>query len=130
MKNDSIRLTPEEWERLQDCVDGFEDAWQRSVQHGNFIEIRAFLPSPEDPIRGIVLEELIKTELEIRCRKGEPVSLDYYLAQFPELGGLEKAPPQLVYEEYRVRQRYGDKPALTMYESRFPNQFVQLQQLL
>jgi hypothetical protein len=123
-------LTSEEWNRLQDCLEGFEEAWLRSQQQGDFVEIRAFLPGNGDSLRPIALEELIKTELEIRCRQGEPVDLNYYMQQFPELGGLKNAPAVLVYEEYRVRQRYGDKPALESYESRFPNQFAELQQLL
>jgi hypothetical protein len=123
-------LTTEEWERLQDCIDGFEAAWQRSIVQGNFVEIRAFLPAPDDALRRVVLEELIKAELEIRWRQGETVDLGYYAYQFPELGGSEKLSVHLIYEEYRVRQRYGDQPPLAGYHARFPNQFALLQQLL
>jgi Protein kinase domain len=126
----SARLSPEEWERLQNCIDGFEDAWLRSLEQGNFVEIRAFLPGPNDALRPTALEELIKTELEIRYRQGEGVDLGYYMQQFPELGGSEKLSAHLVYEEYRVRHRYGDKPALSAYQARFPRQFASLQRLL
>ena len=39
-------------------------------------------------------------------------------------------PPRLLYEEYRVRQLYGDKPTVDRYEVRFPKQFAELQKLL
>ena len=38
--------------------------------------------------------------------------LDQYLEAYPELGGVHGLSPKLIYEEYRVRQLYGDKPTI------------------
>jgi serine/threonine protein kinase len=73
---------------------------------------------------------MIKTELEIRCRRGQEVRLEEYLARFPEVGAIRTGLAPLLYEEYRVRQRYGDQPSLGQYQERFPERFAELEQLV
>ena len=121
-------ITPEQWERLQSCLDRFEEAWRQS----DAVELGEFLPPEGDPLRPFVLQELIKTELEIHWRfRRHPVLLEEYLRRFPELGGEAAAlPAGLVYEEYRVRERYGDRPPLAEYQRRFPQQFPAVERLL
>ena len=70
----------------------------------------------------IFLHELIKTEMEIRCRRHRTVSLDEYLQRYPELGSADTLPTHLIFEEYRVRHRYGDQPSFETYAHRFPRQ--------
>ena len=43
---------------------------------------------------------------------------------------MASLPPKLIYEEYRVRCRHGDRPDLTVYQQRFPEQYAHLQKLL
>ena len=38
--------------------------------------------------------------------------------------------PQLLCEEYRVRQQYGDRPGLASYQPRFPAHFAEFQRLV
>ena len=123
-------LTDDEWDRLQNIVDQFERSWQQANTPDRTVDLAAFLPSETDPLRTIALVELIKSELEIRWRRRQGVSLDYYLERFSELGRLCNLPPSLVYEEYRVRKRFGDKPELVEYQKRFPEQFSQFERLL
>jgi hypothetical protein len=111
-------LSPDEWERLEGMAAHFEAA----CQGAGSVNLADFLPVPGDPLRGIVLQELVKTDLEIRWRNGKKVVLEEYLARFPELGSAASVPAALVYEEYRVRQLYGDRPSLADYECRFPGQ--------
>ena len=54
-----------------------------------------------------MLHELIKTEMEVRYRRRQNYPLEEFLRRYPELGGPEKLPAGLLYEEYRVRQRHG-----------------------
>src|ERR1700730_8761910 len=124
------QLTPQEWERLQQFIDGFESASRHRDPAADSVELRSFLPSNDDPLRLATLHELIKTELEIRWRRGQGVSLKYYLEQFPELGGSETLPAALIYEEYRVRQLYGDKLPLPAYERLYPQQFEEVKRLV
>lgn len=75
-----------------------------------------------------VLLELIKLELEYCWRRPEwgmssarqPVIVEGYLRQYPELATVKGAFVKLIVEEYRVRQRWGDKPSQQEYFVRFP----------
>src|SRR5262249_29180859 len=61
----------------------------------------------------------------------QPITLDNYLARFRELGPIHALPASLIYEEYRTRHLYGDRPKLETYRDRFSTtQFEDLQQLL
>jgi serine/threonine protein kinase len=77
-----------------------------------------------------VLQELIKTDMEVRCRRGLVVALEDYATRFPELGPVTALPARLIYEEYRVRTLFGDRPSLAGYRDRFPHRFGELKQLL
>jgi serine/threonine protein kinase len=119
------QLQPQEWELLQ----GLADQLEQLLTQADSADLTRLLPSPGTPQRLVFLHELIKTEMEIRCRRSKTVSLDEYLQRYPELGAADRLPAHLIYEEYRVRHRYGDRPALDSYRQRFPQQFEQLQKL-
>ncbi len=119
-------LSPRDWVEIRDRVEALEDAWEQ----GGEVALSRFLPAPESALRRAILEELVKTDLEIRWRRGVPVNLFTYTEQFPELGRSGELSPSLVYEEYRVRTRFGDQPELASYQQRFPAQFAALLQLL
>lgn len=116
-------LTPDEWEYLQDKLDRFEKAWRQAES----VDLERFLPPPGDRLRTVALGEFIKTELEIRWRKGQTPVLEEYLKHFPELAVDRPLLAQLVYEEFAVRNRHGDKPDLAAYRARFPEQFDKVQ---
>jgi serine/threonine protein kinase len=118
-------LPSQQWDRLQDLVDRFEQA----CHQGDVIDLQGFLPPPGDPLRKAALQELIKTDLEIRWRHGSGLDLEAYLKQFPELGSSRSLSPRFIFEEYRARQLYGDKPPLTGYRVRFPGQYAELERL-
>jgi hypothetical protein len=123
-------LTTNEWNRLQDFTERFESGWERIEPSVGVIRIADYLPPPTDDLRQAVLHELIKSDLHIRWQRGLNPSLEFYREQFPELGTAADLSPLLIYEEYRARHRYGDKPALETYQVRFPDQFARLLQLL
>ncbi len=119
-------LKTNEWKQLQDLADRFEEAWRSA----DSVDLAAFLPPVGDPLRSEALQEFIKTELEIRWKRDQVATLESYADKFPELGGVRALAPELVYEEYRVRQTFGDKPSLALYQSRFPDQFPAMQRLV
>lgn len=121
-------LSTDDWERLQDILDRFEKAWT-NVGSEDAIDMKAYLPPVEDPLRPVALSELIKAELEIRWRRGQTVRIESYLNDFPELLVVGTLPP-LIYEEYRVRHMHGDKPPVTAYQERFPSDYEEVKRLV
>jgi serine/threonine protein kinase len=120
-------LTEREWDLLHDLADTVEKA----LESADTVDLTGFLPADVTPsLRRVILQELIKTEMEIRCRRKQATTLDQYVERYPELGGLAALPAHLIYWEYHVRHCYGDQPTLESYQQRFPGQFAQLEQLL
>jgi serine/threonine protein kinase len=115
-----------EWDQLQEILDRFERACKKS----DTVDFARFLPPAGDRLRGVVLREIIKTDLEINWRRGQRVRLEDYLEQFPEVDRAGHWVPELLAEEYRVRHRYGDKPDLATFRKRFPEHFTELQRLI
>ncbi len=100
--NDLGDLRSGDWERVQDVASRFE----RANQGGRIQDWDRFLPPRGDRLRGVVLQELIKTDLEICWRRGEQIHIEDYLKRFPELIADHLVSPRLVYEEYRARRLY------------------------
>jgi serine/threonine protein kinase len=119
-----------EWEQLQSLADRFEQAWKAAAKPDDGPDLNSFLPPPGELLRLVALHELIKTDLEIRWRRGQAIGLERYVEKHAELGSAHDLPAHLLYEEYRVRQLYGDKPQVASYQIRFPRQFDQLQRLV
>jgi serine/threonine protein kinase len=119
-------LNSHDWQKLQELADSLEAAWKK----GESVDLAGFLPPAGTPARVAILHELIKTDLECRWKHGQALSLDYYLEKFPaDLGSSLTLPPALVFEEYRIRQLFGDKPPLQLYQARFPSQFAEVEKL-
>jgi serine/threonine protein kinase len=125
---DLDHLTTDQWRDLQDCASRLEQRFLSGETAA--VDLRHFLPPAEAPHRLTVLHELIKTELEARYRHRQGCLLEEFLRRYPELGGPADLPAGLLYEEYRVRRRFGDRPALDEYRARFPLQFEQLRRRL
>ena len=119
-------LTDDDWGQLEELCSHLEAAWKK----GGAVDLAALLPPDASPLRRHALIELIKVDLECRWRKGQPVVLDYYIDKYSELGRPRDLPARLIFEEYRVRHLWGDKPPLTLYQNRFPGQFEELKTTL
>src|SRR5690348_7527171 len=92
-------LSPSDWERMREAAEKFDQAWRDSDE----VDLASFLPPANDPLYGSILEELVKTDLEIRHSRRQAVTLDYYVKKYPALGESRKLSAKLIYEEYRVR---------------------------
>jgi hypothetical protein len=109
--------------RVPQIAAEFAEAWRGYRQGIDEILLSTFLPASGDPLRLIVLHELIPTDLEQRRRRGENVLLENYLTDFPELGSAQDLPVELIGAEYRIRRLQGDPLRIEGYRLRFPNQF-------
>jgi tRNA A-37 threonylcarbamoyl transferase component Bud32 len=107
-------------------LERFELAWQS----GTVPAIEDFVPAVRKGRRRL-LQELVKIDLEYRWRRtpsqippgdmwpARPL-LEDYVARLERLGPLSRLPIELIGEEYRVRQRWGDRPDHAEYRRRFP----------
>ena len=132
--------SPADVKALEWLLDRFEQAWQGGAPPS----IKDFLPAGRAGRRR-ALYELIKIDLEYRWRSpaaghggrlaprvaspGDsrsesptmgPPRLEDYAGRLPRLGPLRRMPLDLICEEYRVRQRWGDRPNHAEYLRRFP----------
>jgi serine/threonine protein kinase len=119
-------LKTSDWSQLQDAAERLEDAWKK----GAAVDLEQFLPPPDNPIRLVVLHELIKTDLEMHWKRGQAMLLEQYLTRFPELGTARTLPVALIHEEYHVRRTHDQDLRPGTYQERFPRQFGELQRLI
>lgn len=101
-------------------------AFDRAWKNGPRPQIADFLPPAwalSDSERSELLQELIKIDLECRWRTSSAGPLvEEYAGRFPELAAAKEWPLQLIGEEYRARQCWGDRPSHQLYGGRFPKQ--------
>jgi WD40 repeat protein/serine/threonine protein kinase len=153
--NPDEHATRETAGQVDEVCDRFEQAWQS----GETPEVSRFLAANADqwqhwPVasRRQLLEELIKLDLEYRWQEQDQsqrtalvaeqdtivgndggakrLLLEDYVRQHPELGSSDRLSLELVLEEYRVRQRWGDQPPHQEYLQRFPDHGPLLQEQL
>jgi serine/threonine-protein kinase len=131
------RLSDSQEQDLDQRLNQFEEAWKTLPPP----RIEDFLPPTADAFRRLVLEELIKIDLERRWSQAgqtPPTTttpsanalparprLEDYLQLYPELRA-EPLSVDLIGEEYRVRQLLGDRPAHAEYAARFVQHGPQL----
>lgn len=110
----------------EDARQRFEAAWKSAKPES----IEKFLPVSDDPHYLPTLEELIGIELEFSWKRwqqqlgddgkrAQPNPVEDYLQRFPKLRQPEII-FRLLQEEYRVRQRFGDRPSLSVFRARLP----------
>jgi WD40 repeat protein len=110
------RLPSAAWDRLQDVVARFEEAWQA----GSRPSIAALLPPSGEEERRPLLIELVHVDLEYRLKAGEAARVESYLETFPELAGDGAAGQGLIAAEYELRRRREPGVTLAEYRRRFP----------
>jgi hypothetical protein len=110
---------------VESLLNRFEVAWQEGTPPA----LEEFVPAvlgADRPARPELLHELVKIDLEYRWRRrrrGRRAAgprLEDYARRLPGLGSARRLPIDLIGEEYRVRQRWGDRPAPEEYAERFP----------
>ena len=105
------------------CLDAFDQAWEAGPPPDLDEAVRDVGDVDEDT-RLELLAGLVMIDLERRWRATQSPrpTVEEYLRRFPEL--REHARDELVLEEFRVRQRFGDRPEIAEYTSRFGEEFA------
>ena len=133
------------------CIDRIADQFETAWKTGSRPRIEDFLPgdwaSDHEALRKLVLE-LIATDLPYRwipavtetrnsarheeeTVPGEPAIpcrplLSDYAARYPAVGSPEQWPSALIAQEYRVRQKWGDRPGREKHLRQFPSRIADL----
>lgn len=117
--------------QLNQLLDRFEEAWRRGTVPRIDDILSSLPPAAGEAARQELLEELIAVDLEYRWRSlptervpgtdlpPRPLLEDYYRC-YPQLGLGNRPLHELIGAEYRVRQRWGDRPDHATYAARFP----------
>ncbi|MFN0055496.1 MAG: serine/threonine-protein kinase [Planctomycetales bacterium] len=139
---------------LEEAIARFEAAWQSGVPDlHSFLSLFRF----EDTVQARLLHELVLIDLEFRWRQfgtsfrsgasdaelhsafavadalnrdPRATLLEEYTRTYPRLCDGESIPLELIGEEYRVRQRWGDRPGIDEYLRRFPAWRAQLRDVV
>jgi len=109
------RMPREEWHRLEEIIERFEEAWQG----GERPAIEDYLKA-EDVAPQKLLLELVHAELECRLKAGEEVRVESYVERYPQLAGDVEGVLELIAAEYNFRQRREPNLTLEDYARRFP----------
>src|SRR5262249_1569982 len=104
------KLSSELWDELTMSVDRLEAAYADASEKE--VDLSGFLPQPDDPMYPVILLELVRSDIQIRCKLGRFQKLERYVEKYPELGALCSTFADLIYEEHRARHPYLDKPPL------------------
>lgn len=104
------------------------DRYRKTGNCAGPVDFTGYLPEPGNRLTAATLRELVKCDLLMRWRSGRCVYMEDYLKRHPELGDDSDALVDLLFEEYQVRRRHGDRPSLDGYSDRFPAQFDTLEQ--
>lgn len=100
-------------------LDSFLKAFEAALASGQTVDLAAFLPPVEHPLRLHVLRELIRVEMEFGWSQGKPHRLSEYESRFPELFEDPESLEEVAYEEYRLRCLHGEPAFPLEYQSRF-----------
>lgn len=109
MKTDIIRLDDREERRY---IEAFEEACRSSPE----LRVEAFVPNRDHPHYLTVLRELICIDIERGYSRRHPTTLEEYQARFPELFADRKCLEEILFEDYRQRQRMGEEISPEQYE--------------
>ncbi|MFO0818594.1 MAG: serine/threonine-protein kinase [Pirellulales bacterium] len=123
----SVESATRVWDEIAVRLDDFLTAW---VERDSPPAIADFLPAHPAAVRRLMLEELVKADLEQRARVGLLRPLDEYIADFPELAVDREPPVALIYEDFHVRVGRGENVTAGEYLSRYPRHADALRNLL
>ncbi len=122
---------------FSELLSRFEESWEYQGEP----EISDFLTSSavdDQTVRHQLLLELVKIDLASRWQRALPKGGDIaaaseqsertlqlprverYVVEWPEIGPNDSLDIDLIVHEYQIRHRFGDRPGLEEYETRFP----------
>lgn len=100
---------------LERCVRSFEAAlWESSNA-----SVREFAPPKDHPQYLEALAELVRVDIEDRCQRGDRVSVEYYINEFPVLSNEKTQLQKICFEHYRQQLMHGVSVSPSDYTERF-----------
>ncbi len=109
---------------LEAALEAFSSAWDESDTPP---EIGEYTDSVAPELRGELLVELVKLDLERRWQGGLRRLIEDYLQDYPQL--RDHLSPELILEEHHIRLRAGDSILTNEYHHRFPEHASSLENL-
>jgi predicted Ser/Thr protein kinase len=119
-------LSAENRQVLERWLAEFDQSWKEGALEAR---VRS-LPPAGSPLRRPALVEMVKIDLERCWRAGRRVPLEDYLRRYPDLGGPDTVPADLIQAEIEVRHQLGDTAELVDFGRRFPKRADELRRLL
>jgi serine/threonine-protein kinase len=120
--NDFDQLATQEYLRLKQFVERFEDAWHQGPRP----TLEKFLPALPGERRPVLIE-LVHAELELRLKAGEAARVENYLERFPDLAGNSAVVLSLIAAEYEQRRRREKGLGPDEFFGRFPQYQAELE---
>jgi hypothetical protein len=120
------QLSAVEWDLFNARADAFASAAGRGPIGG----WEQFLEGTSEALRQALLQEMVRTDMELRWSQGRRVFVEDYLRKFPELLTEGQAPLDLILEEWQQRCKRQDTPDKLNYAKRFPRHAVELERRL
>jgi len=113
-------------EAIEPWLIQFDQAWHE----GALAAWVQKLSTLEGSLRPVALIEMVKIDLERQWQHGRRVSLESYLATYPELGTPETVAAELIFAEYQVRRQFAAPADMADFAARFPFQSEELRKLV
>ena len=104
------------WDIVDDAVRRLEESRRSRAK----VDLRQFVPPPDDPRHGDVLATLIKVDQEHRWKSGEHRLLEEYIGDWPELKDDSEVVVDLLDAECRTRAVLDALPTVDELRARFP----------
>ena len=118
-------LSDDDRQVLESWLVEFDQGWDEGL-----LANRLGLIPPGSSWRLPALAEMVKIDLQRQWGLGRQVSLESYLAEFPELGSSGDVSVDLIQAEYEVRSQFSAPATLDDYIRRFPHQADELARLI
>ena len=112
-------LLPESWWEVNRCVDEYEAALE-----SGFPDLHQLTETVAPQYRAAACLELAAVDMEHRFKAGQPVMVEQYLQDLPEIPADAPSVDELIAEEYQLRRRRGENPPVAEYRQRFPDRNI------
>lgn len=116
-------LAPVLQKRLEQGLQLFKQNWTETLMAETLGQMTA-----DHPLRYPSTVEMTWLDLRQRWKQGQRITIEEYLAAYPELGSVHTVSVDLIRWEYKVRKANGDRVEVEEYARRFPNQYEEFLQ--
>jgi eukaryotic-like serine/threonine-protein kinase len=102
-----------------ESVDTFIRAFEAARPGRWELDLAGYAPPTADPLRPLVVRELVRIDLEFGWSEGHPRPVDEYRGRFPDVFGDPAAVAEIAFEDYRQRLENGQAADPAEYARRY-----------